>query len=84
MLPEKVSLQLSSEQSLGDVRITELDWKRVHRRRPTAAKVLLPKLHSSLGFHESTSESTARVLNQQRDTLLSSVRYGVQTDHSLT
>jgi len=42
MLPEKVSLQLSSEQSLGDVRITQLDWKRVHRRGPTAAKVLLP------------------------------------------
>ena len=27
--PKKVSLQLSSEQSVGDVRITQLDWKRV-------------------------------------------------------
>ena len=25
--PEKVSLQLSSEQSVGDVRISQLDWK---------------------------------------------------------
>ena len=27
--PIKVSLQLSSEQSVGDVGITQLDWKRV-------------------------------------------------------
>ena len=36
--PTKVSLQLSSEQSVCDVRITQLDWKRV----PAAAKVLSP------------------------------------------
>ena len=29
MLPKKVSLQLSSAQSVGDVRITQLHWKRV-------------------------------------------------------
>jgi len=31
--PKKVSLQLSSEQSVGDVRITQLDWKRVPQAR---------------------------------------------------
>jgi len=31
--PKKVSLQLSSEQSVRDVRITQLDWKRVPRAR---------------------------------------------------
>jgi len=29
MLPEKVSLQLSSEESVGDVVITQLDWEKV-------------------------------------------------------
>ena len=29
MLPEKMSLQLSSEQSVDDVGIAQLDWKRV-------------------------------------------------------
>ena len=29
MLPKKVFHQLSSEQSMGDVRITQLGWKRV-------------------------------------------------------
>jgi len=34
MLPEKgVLLQLSSEQSVGDVGITQLDWKRVLQAR---------------------------------------------------
>ena len=33
MLPDKVSLQLSSEQSVGDVGITQLDWKRVAQAR---------------------------------------------------
>jgi len=37
-----VSLQLSSEQSVGDVRITQLDWKRVPQARSRAAKVLSP------------------------------------------
>ena len=31
--PKKMSLQLSSEQSVGDVRITQLDWKRVPQAR---------------------------------------------------
>ena len=31
--PKKVSLQLSSEQSVGDVGITQLDWKRVPKAR---------------------------------------------------
>jgi len=30
---KKVSLQLSSEQYAGDVRITQLDWKRVPQAR---------------------------------------------------
>ena len=39
VLPEKVSVQLSSEQSVGDVGITQLDWK---RRDSEAAKVVSP------------------------------------------
>jgi len=31
--PKKVSFQLSSEQSVGDVWITQLDWKRVPQAR---------------------------------------------------
>jgi len=37
-LPEKVSLQLSSEQSIADVMITQLDWKRVPRARSCGCK----------------------------------------------
>jgi len=33
-----VSLQLSSEQSVGDVGITQLDWKRVPRARSSGCK----------------------------------------------
>ena len=36
--PKKVSLQLSSEQSVGDVRITQLDWKRVPQARSGGCK----------------------------------------------
>jgi len=36
--PEKVSLQLSSEQSIADVMITQLDWKRVPRARSRGCK----------------------------------------------
>jgi len=36
--PIKVSLQLSSEQSVGDVRITQLDWKRVPQARSGGCK----------------------------------------------
>jgi len=35
---KKVSLQLSSEQSVGDVRITQLDWKRVPLARSRGCK----------------------------------------------
>jgi len=51
MLPKKVSLQLLSEQSTGDVRITQLDWKSstLHTRGPTAANVLSPELLSDRG-----------------------------------
>ena len=35
---QKVSLQLSSEQSVGDVRITQLDWKRVPQARSRGCK----------------------------------------------
>ena len=35
---KKVSLQLSSEQSIGDVRITQLDWKRVPQARSRGCK----------------------------------------------
>jgi len=38
VLPEKVALQLSSEQSVGDVRITQLDWKRVPQARSRGGK----------------------------------------------
>jgi len=38
MLPEKVSVQLSSEQSVGDVGITQLDWKRVPQARSGGCK----------------------------------------------
>jgi len=36
--PKKVSLQPSSEQSVGDVRITQLDWKRVPQARSRGCK----------------------------------------------
>ena len=36
--PKKVSLQLSSEQSVGDVVITQLDWKRVPQARSGGCK----------------------------------------------
>ena len=36
--PKKVSLQLSSEQSVGDVGITQLDWKRVPQARSGGCK----------------------------------------------
>jgi len=36
--PKKVSLQLSSEQSVGDVRITQLDWNRVPQARSRGCK----------------------------------------------
>ena len=38
MFPEKVSLQLSSEQSMGDVMITQLDWKTVPQARSRGCK----------------------------------------------
>jgi len=38
MLPKKVSLQLSSEQVVGDVGITQLDWKRVPQVRSRGGK----------------------------------------------
>ena len=38
MLPEKVYLQLSSEQSVVDARITQLDWKRVPQARSRGCK----------------------------------------------
>jgi len=38
MLPKKVFHQLSSEQSMGDVRITQLDWKRVPQARSRGYK----------------------------------------------
>ena len=36
------SLQLSSEQFIGDVWIAQLDWTRVPQARSRAAKVLSP------------------------------------------
>jgi len=36
--PKKVSLQLSSEQSVGNVGITQLDWKRVPQARSRGCK----------------------------------------------
>ena len=36
--PKKASLQLSSEQSVGDVVITQLDWKRVPQARSGGCK----------------------------------------------
>jgi len=39
--PKKVSLQLSSEQSVGNVRITQLNWKRVPKARCVCANVLV-------------------------------------------
>ena len=36
--PKDVSLQLSSEQSVGDVGITQLDWKRVPHARSRGCK----------------------------------------------
>jgi len=41
---KKVSLQLSSEQSLDDVGITQLDWKRVAQARSRGCKSSLPKM----------------------------------------
>jgi len=43
-LPKKASLQLSSQQSVGDVEITQLDWnlREFHRRGPAAAKKFCP------------------------------------------
>ena len=38
MLPEKVSFQLSSAQSIGDVWIAQLDWKRVPQARSRGCK----------------------------------------------
>ena len=39
MLPgKKLSLQLSSEQSVGDVWIAQLDWKRVPQARSSGCK----------------------------------------------
>ena len=38
VLPKKVSLQLSSEQSVGDVWITQLDRKRVLQARSSGCK----------------------------------------------
>jgi len=40
MLSEKVSLQLSSEQSVGDVRILQLNWKRVPQADRRECRVL--------------------------------------------
>jgi len=36
--PKKVSLQSSSEQSIGDVGITQLDWKRIPQARSRGCK----------------------------------------------
>jgi len=41
--PKKVSLQLSSEQSVGDVGITQLDWKRVPQARSCGRFTAVPK-----------------------------------------
>ena len=42
--PKQASLQLSSEQSVGDVGITQLDWKRVTQARSGGCKSSLPKM----------------------------------------
>jgi len=38
VVPEMMSLQLSSEQSVGDVWIAQLDWKRVPQARSRGCK----------------------------------------------
>ena len=46
--PKKVSLQLSSEQSIVDVRIAQLDWKRVLQARSRGCKSSVAT--ASLGY----------------------------------
>jgi len=41
MLPDKVSLQMSSAHSVGDVRMRSWTGREFHRRGPAAAKVLV-------------------------------------------
>ena len=46
--PKKVSLQLSPGQSVGDVGITQLDWKRVQQASYRGSKVLGKHEHGAL------------------------------------
>ena len=65
MLPKKVPLQLSSEQSVGDVGITQLDWKRVPQARSCTSSVAITytvcvwttirKSHASLSTVDTTA-----------------------------
>ena len=62
--PKKVSLQLSSEQSVGDVRFTQLDWKRVPQARSSGCKCSVAitaecsQHHASRSNFQLTAEST--------------------------
>ena len=65
MLPKKVPLELSSEQSVGDVGITQLDWKRVPQARSCKSSVAITytvcvwttnrKSHASLSTVDTTA-----------------------------
>jgi len=57
--PEKVSLQLSSEQSVGDVGITQLDWKRVAQARSRGCKSSVAITECSRHHARSASDGAA-------------------------
>jgi len=65
MLPEKkVSLQLSSEHSLDDVGIAQLDWKRVPQARSRGCKSSLA-ITTECSWHSVVLLATLRIISQQ-------------------
>jgi len=58
--PKKVSLQPSSEQSVGDVRITQLDWKRVPQARSSGCKSSVAVTAECWRHHASRNVSWAQ------------------------
>ena len=55
--PKKTSLQLSSEQSVGDVWITQLDWRRVPKARSRGWKSSIAITTECLRHHASRNVS---------------------------
>jgi len=71
--PKKASLQLSSEQSVGDVRIIQLDWKRVPPARSGGCKRPAYQDRSEDGTNSCPSLRCRTVSIQQRWSLTTRV-----------